>query len=394
MNQTRTRNNGKGKIKTFTKRYKKEKPVAIKEGGKLGYNQLKDSIIKLRAQEKDTKRIVNWFEKDVERFLEKICQFEKELIARFGNGEVDKGDVQLKNRFAGYCDSILESGESLTNSIIDRRVRREVKKLFRKVLNPYLRGNPIIERCLSKPRGYPGDYGMMEMAYNTNLYLPRGLRGFFDRYFWDQYECVRCRKDVAKERIRKIVIPKTNPVRQILSLGGGPCREWYDLYSEVRSSNNYTQSCFMTLDQDPEALDFAKNRLKNNPLLKQANFIRDSLLTFSTSKFWQKLQGRFDLIYGMGIANYFYDETLARMVTRAFDLLKPGGQLIVEHKDRDAFKFAPADWLADWTFVIRGEPEFKKVFSDALRRHGLTAKHWIERDKTGELMFGVAEKQK
>ena len=31
--------------------------------------------------------------------------------------------------------------------------------------------------------------------------------------------------------------------------------------------------------------------------------------------------GIYDLIYGMGIANYFYDETLVKILSRAFSLL-------------------------------------------------------------------------
>ncbi|MBI3321747.1 MAG: PilZ domain-containing protein, partial [Candidatus Omnitrophica bacterium] len=339
-----------------------------------------------------TKRIRTWFSEDVRRYCQRLSELEGCVGRTVQRTTPNPKDEDLRQEFAQLCDGILERGEQLLQRVHSRRTQRLVKRAFRRILSPWTAGNPFIERCLMKPRGYPGDYMMMEMGYAFRPRLGDGLSGMFDRYFSDVYECVRYRKDIAKERLRRLVTQESSSPLRILSMGGGPCREWLELEQELPSNRTFRPVQFSCLDQDQEALDFARGHLSKNRLLTSVEYLRETLLSLSDAKKWTDRAQVYDFIYGMGIANYFYDETLTDILRGSFFMLKHGGELVVEHKDRERFRFAPADWLCDWTFVKRNEQGFSKVLLGALSGVKGTVDWRVERDRTGELVFGIARR--
>jgi SAM-dependent methyltransferase len=149
-------------------------------------------------------------------------------------------------------------------------------------------------------------------------------------------------------------------------LACGACREIRELKLETKRSLNKEVS-FVLVDQDLEALKFAKERinfLSNNLHFK---FIQADVLNFVIENMEDvgKLK-KFDLVYTIGLADYLPDSYLISLVKHSFNILSEGGELIIAHKNVREF-FAPIpDWMCDWKFVPRSNVELSLLVKKAL----------------------------
>ena len=310
-------------------------------------------------------RVKEFFATDMAAYLTALNAFEAQFT---GPG---LQDAALRARFAQLCDAIVAKGEQVVAGL-DKAVAKRVKEGFRTVLVPWTVGNPFLERSLKKPRGYAGDYAMMELVYLRWMAMGGGLAGVFDRYFADCYDNVRQRRTKLCDAMRPYLVDRTRsgtPLR-MLSLGSGPCREWVDLDHERRTGAFRDQPVNPTrlvcIDQDPESLAYVKQQLAGNSLLESVECVEADLFQFTRAERWRGEERSYDFIYGVGIANYFYDAMLQNIIANAFALVKPGGELMITHKDGESFNFPVCDWFSDWLFLKRSEQTFATVFQAAL----------------------------
>ena len=336
-------------------------------------------------------RVRDFFCVDMADYLKTLNALDRQFI---GAG---LQDTTLRVRFAQACDAIIAQGEQAVAGL-DKATAARVKQGFRFVLAPWTAENPFFERCLKKPRGYAGDFLMMEVGYLRWTAMRGGLAGAFDRYFADCYDNVRQRKTKLCDAIRRYAVDRTRgetPLR-MLSLGSGPCREWVDLDHERRTGAFRDQPVNRTrlvcLDKDPEALGYAQQQLTGNSLLESVEYVEADLFQFTRADRWRGQERSYDFIYGVGIANYFYDAMLQNIITSAFPLVKPGGELMITHKDGESFNFPVADWFCDWVFLKRSERTFASVFQSALADFPGQVSFRTERIPDGTMFFGFARR--
>jgi hypothetical protein len=321
-------------------------------------------------------------------FLDKL---EKELGRKPSMEMLNKNYAVFNKRTVG----VIERCDQIIQEIRDKRARKFIKQDFRARIDRWTKRNPFINRSLKKPRGYAGDYQMLESGYAMNPIYRGGLSGLFDRCFIDTFLCVGYRKDKLKELIRsRLETSKNGETLRMLSLGSGPCREWYELERELKGKVKPRQVFLYCLDQDIAALTFAKKRLKNNWLLASVEFTQGNLLNFTEQPKWKERHLSYDLIYGLGIANYFYDESLKKIIRGPLPLLKVKGELAITHKDEERFKFPVADWLCDWIFIKRSERDFLQLFDECTTEVDGTYSTRIEREDCGEIMFGMIRRER
>jgi len=336
---------------------------------------------------KGSKAVRNFFSEDVKGFLEEVQSFDEELRA---NPETY---ITTRNIFRAKCNRIIEVGEEVVKSVKNRQIGKIIKRQFRELLAPCYKENPFIMRGLQKPRGYPGDYMMMEMGYKRETSQTGGFAGELDLYFFDRYNCIVCRKEKIKNYLREAIQKSTRKAIRVFTLGGGSSREWAELDQEL-SGNNRKRVLLTYLDHDEEALRFSKNRLG---VLKTPNLVEycnESLLRFRDSSEWHERAGSFDFVYAMGIADYFPDKLLCEISHRAMELVSPGGQFVIAHKDKERFFFPLLDWICDWNFVHRGETEFLALIGKARKGLNGAFEVKIDREKTGEIIFLIVTRKK
>lgn len=241
---------------------------------------------------------------------------------------------------------------------------------FRKHLRKYILMAPFTERCLTKPRGYSGDFECMRMIY-ANDYQGDSIMGKLLHK-----NCVGHRScQSVRERIRLVSEALYNfqlgePPRhaeniRVLSVGCGPAEEIKNIIKTPDDTQKYQISL---LDQDPAALEAAATTVSE---VEQsvgskifAEYFECSVRTMLFSRALKQEWGRFDFIYSLGLFDYLAERVAQAVIKRLFDLLAPGGEMLIGN-----FHVTnPARWYmsywADWPLIYRTEKQFMALFQN------------------------------
>jgi extracellular factor (EF) 3-hydroxypalmitic acid methyl ester biosynthesis protein len=255
-------------------------------------------------------------------------------------------------------DAILQEGKKLEESIQNSDLIRKIKKLFRECGIPVGMKSDIVKHAFVKPRGYAGDYGLIEMVYNDKI-ISKGFGYCADkRFLVDDYaHAVRGRKDMMKDILVQFLNDTPLKSVEILNIACGSCREIREMFAE-NSFDGSKKVVFTLIDQDQDALDFSREALNNSPSGVEYHFLQHSVYNFvkEPERYREILRGK-DLVYTIGLADYIPDQTLQTLVLFLFSLVKPRGKLVIAHKDSKNFSPLAPDWWCDWTFHLRNESE-------------------------------------
>jgi predicted SAM-dependent methyltransferase len=94
---------------------------------------------------------------------------------------------------------------------------------------------------------------------------------------------------------------------------------------------------------------------------RQMNALRLVSLKEALSRF-----GEQDIVYSVGFLDYLDDDRVSRLLKTWYQLLRPGGALVVAMKDVTRFEPYTYRWMIDWTaFRGRTEEVMEKVFDAA-----------------------------
>lgn len=289
-----------------------------------------------------------------------------------------------------WCDEILLKGEKLLKRVNIKKTKKEVKRNFRNIVFKWISKNPFMKRGLEKPRGYPGDYMMMEMGYDQVILEGGvGLDSELDRLCYKKYRAIPLRKDKIREIIRECLEASNKQRLRILTLGGGPCREWLELERVAQRKWGEGRVFLSYLDQDDEATKFARSHIQKNKLISKTEYYNESLLSFTKSAKWKDHHKQYDLVYILGVGDYLGDSFLADIISQALNLITKGGRFVITQKDRTRFNLVFLDWFCDWNFVKRNENEFSRLLQEAVVKTDGRFKCKIIREQTGQIMFGI-----
>jgi extracellular factor (EF) 3-hydroxypalmitic acid methyl ester biosynthesis protein len=228
--------------------------------------------------------------------------------------------------------------------------------------------DPFSSRSFRKPRGYAGDAVLIDYIYTRSCRTSddetvseMGEKVFeFNR---DTPACgaVRARRDLVAAMIDEICTLVDHP--QVLSVACGHLRE----ATLCRSVTGGQTGRFIALDQDRQSLDVVEQELLHHGVLPVCNSIR-SLFRGEVA------DERFDFIYSTGLYDYLDDRVATKLTGRLFEMLNPGGRLLVAN-------FLPAIWGAgymesfmDWKLIYRTAGEMEALCANiedaqiALRR--------------------------
>jgi hypothetical protein len=97
--------------------------------------------------------------------------------------------------------------------------------------------------------------------------------------------------------------------------------------------------------------------------------------------------GEFEFVYSMGLFDYLTAPVARAVLAKAWELVAPGGTLLVGNYHVDSPSRVYMDYWADWPLVYRTEESFLAL------AEGLPgAARSVELDETGCQMFLVLEK--
>jgi hypothetical protein len=326
--------------------------------------ELRKELIKIQTERllseiKDTeikKMVSNFFLKDLLEYINEVIK----LIPYFSredkySGDLEKRLEQLNTRFLlkGYC---------LEELLADKKNMQKVKDTFRELVGAWIYKSVIMKRAFEKPRGYPGDYRMLETIYD-NKPISKNIGVYFDNYFLKNPYAVAVR--IRKDRLREMLInflseTDLNKV-SILNIACGSCREIRELLPSLETKSFITFNC---LDWDEEALKFSQDTLLPiKPKNVELKFINEDVMKLIKNESTALSLGKQDLIYSIGLIDYLPDRVLKKLIYALYQLLQKRGRLILTHKNREkTFPPIPPDWFCDWKFVSRDKEETMKLF--------------------------------
>jgi extracellular factor (EF) 3-hydroxypalmitic acid methyl ester biosynthesis protein len=208
---------------------------------------------------------------------------------------------------------------------------------LRRQLHPLLLCAPFVYRTYQKPLGYAGDYEMVNMILRSPYEGSSLFAKLINTYFLSQppAEAHRNRikyltEQIAAETRRAARLGR--PAR-IFDLGCGPAGEIQDFLIQEDISN---LAEFTLVDFNEETLHYTASRLSE--LKKRYNrrtsvrylpksvsqILRDSRHTHEAF-----ISESYDLVYCAGLFDYLSDRVCRKMMEIFYDLVAPGGLLIV-----------------------------------------------------------------
>jgi extracellular factor (EF) 3-hydroxypalmitic acid methyl ester biosynthesis protein len=290
-------------------------------------------------------------------------------------------------RFMSFLDAKLEELAALVRGYGPEEHEQHGYYL-RRALWPYIAGATFLRHTNVKPRGYAGDAEAMQMAY-ANAYVGDGL---FNQLLHKHpletqaAEAVRGRRKLVVRVLREVLARFPGLPRhgfRFLSLASGPASEMADLFLDREDLDRF--HCEF-LDQDADALEMARRTLHEvEQRLRgrvDARYVSESVRTMLRARAGSDRLGRYHVVYSMGLFDYLTPPVARAVLARAFDLLLPGGTLVVGNYHVSNQTRLYMDYWMDWPLYYRTEENFLGL------AEGLPATHVsLGFDETGCQMF-------
>ena len=343
-----------------------------------------EPLLETVKSENHKKAIKKFWEEDVVSYLLKVASIDNAIK----KGEIDaptaSKDVLIET------NKVLKQGDKLEDILNDSEYLKKIKGLFRISGAPYALQSQSVKHALEKPGGYAGDYEMLEFIYN-NKPLSEGLGYCADETFLadDYAKAVRNRKDTMKKKLKAFL--ESDPKDfNILNIACGASRDLRELFAE-NTFQLTGKTTFTLIDKSKEALDFSKEQLKDHPSGTEFLFYNHSVYDYlkEPDKYHKLLAGQ-DVVYSIGLADYIPEDALMKQIGFFYDLLKPGGKLIIAHKDSKNYHPLLPDWWADWTFYLRNIDDVVNLAkSSPIKNYKLNVE---QEDNTKIIFFITIEK--
>jgi SAM-dependent methyltransferase len=302
--------------------------------------------------------ISRFFSSHVAGFRRALADFEQRLEA----DEAPDNDLELAELARCITDS-LDACAQMERQIADQpELLKGVQARYREAIWPWLGKSWFIQRSFSKPRGYPGDYFLLNSIYDRTI-KSRGLGGYLDRYILDSTlgRAVVARLKAAREFLTSEVDARNGRAR-ILNVACGPGREYVDGFL----ANEASDVEITLVDNDTVALDFVRENVAPHMAPQiQMNFQRYNALRMVSGKTNVAHFGRSDVIYSVGLCDYIPDDYLIPMLRGWRESLADGGVVYVAFKDQELYDKAVYQWLMDWYFYQRTFEDCRNLFVEA-----------------------------
>ncbi len=319
-------------------------------------------------------------ESALERFNERMEEIERRLLG--GEGEEQELLKEVSSAIYEVCDVCRDLDEVVGE---ERESLKEKKLMLRERTERFFSKSYFMRHARSWPRGYPGDYKMLENIYR-NIPLSDGIGYLLDLHFLNTALAVGVRERLAtlRELLRRELEVRQKPT--ILDVACGPCREIFELAPEIAQS----EARITCVDFDSEALDFAYNRISYTKVAPQVQFRKYNALRMVNHEKNLKEFGPQDIIFSTGLFDYLTDDLLVKLIRALYQLLKPGGKLICSFKDSTMYKTQEYHWFVDWdSFFQRTAEQSRSLLIEAGIDDELIK---TTRERTGVIIFYIAEK--
>jgi hypothetical protein len=278
-------------------------------------------------------------------------------FARQGNGacQTDPEEALLDQVYEQLqAGQVTEGMNELLPALRGRRLTANdvewaefVRRCLRHPLRGLLHQDPFTHRAFTKPRGYAGDAVLLDFIYGQEegWSVPEGTTELGRKIFAfttrsEACEGVRARRGFVADFLDEFVAEVHKP--HILSVAAGHLREGL-LCSALKRRK---VGRFVALDSDKDSLEEVERCYAPYGVETLLMSVRQ-LLTGRA-----KL-GQFDLVYSTGLFDYIQQTTARRLTYSLFQLLRPGGRLILANFLPGIHDIGYTESYMDWKLIFR-----------------------------------------
>lgn len=287
----------------------------------------------------------------------KQSMLEAETICRKAGGVLPDSLVRsVHTEFDQFCRLLtLVIGEEAP---LSREHRDALGSLVRRELHPYLLLTRIVARIYTKPRGYAGDFLTIRWMYENEVGGIGATGKLIDTAFLERpaAKAVRNRRGLMAGQIQWALEGNG----RMTSLACGPAEELFDVLSAT-SARNVKATC---LDIDEEALELVRERRDKRGLGSKLSLVQANLIRVATGRATIDLAPQ-DLIYSIGLIDYFQDRIVVSLLDWIHDHLAPGGRVVLGNFHPRNPDRALMDHVLDWRLIHRDEEDLNRLFQSS-----------------------------
>ncbi len=246
--------------------------------------------------------------------------------------------------------------------------------------------DPLTWRSFQKPRGYAGDAVMLDMIYgHKGEETPAPTTELGSAIF--KYTAVLGRSPLAVRYRRELIAANVDELSQgkmrqkprVLSIASGHLRE----VELSRAFHADEVEEWIAVDADEKSLHECNRSYGGSCIQPVKGTVRQIL----ANKFDF---GQFDFVYAAGLFDYLSDSVSRALASRIFDMLKPGGKLLVANF---AANFPDAGYMEafmDWFLIYRSEQDMEKMMTVLDKDHLSDVR--VFTDPMNAIVYATAEK--
>lgn len=288
-----------------------------------------------------------------------------DLSYRLQKHSLDEIPSDLEREGFKIIDAFNVSLQRVKTVIDSQEAEKYVWGYVFKEFFPYFMRSRLAERVYYKPKGYAGDFMMMEMIYRNRPEGDGKLGLIMDGWFLNSpaADAVRGRRKLLANMITQICREKVDDQDKIriMNLACGSNRELFDFLSLFERTESVEALC---IDIDPDALAFTNRHV--NVFNHQAivRLMNENLIKWAIGRVQHDF-GMQDIIYSSGLTDYLDRRLFLKMINRCYTHLNEGGVLMVGN-------FGPLnpnrefmDHILHWNLLYRSEEMLRDIFHES-----------------------------
>lgn len=259
---------------------------------------------------------------------------------------------------------------------LNERAKEEFGVRVQHELLPYLQLTENADRWYSKPRGYAGDFLSIDLIYKNTPGGSGRLGPLLDRCFLDvpAAVAVRNRRGVLAREIEEAIGAKGGSPTQVTSLASGPAQELFDVFAGLSDPMRLKANL---VDMDLQALAFVADKRDKLRLSRRMITHNENLIYLALGRKNLELANQ-DLVYSIGLIDYFGDDMVVRLLNWIHGILAPGGKVILGNFHPNNPTKALMDHVLEWKLIHRSEEDMDRLYARSLFGRPSTAIHWEE----------------
>lgn len=237
-----------------------------------------------------------------------------------------------------------------------------VFEYYRYRLGKFIFQSPFTKRSYEKPRGYAGDFEMMNIIYRDDNFANTLLGACMEVAVRIHEEPTAVRNRVKYLSSKILDVCNKSGEINILTVASGPAEEIKFAISKM-DQDTLDRVTFNLLDQDQDALKYAQKNIREQ-LLKEGKEAKVKLIPMDIKDvIISGLNDQYDLIYSAGLFDYFSDPVASRACKALFKSLKKNSKIVIGNFNADAPNAFGMLALFDWFLILRSQKDLIRIFN-------------------------------